>query len=75
MKQSWKHSSRRWVTAVIHQLLLIAWDLWQFLNNSLHGETGHLALAQHAILDAQIAEDITIGSARAAPFIKGPLCV
>ena len=58
-----KRTSLRWATTVIHQLLLTAWDLWQFRNNRLHGETGPLALAQHTVLDAQIAEDLTIGGA------------
>ena len=62
-----KRTSLRWTTAVIHQLLLTAWDLWQYRNNRLHGEAGPLAIAQHALLDAQISEDITIGVAGMLP--------
>lgn len=28
-----RKSSLRWATAIIHKLLLIAWDLWQYRNN------------------------------------------
>jgi len=39
-----KRTSLRWTTAVIHQLLLTAWDLWQYRNNRLHGEAGRIWL-------------------------------
>ena len=56
-----RRSSLRWTSAIIHHLLLTAWDLWQFRNNRLHGETGPLARAQHALLDSEMSEDIIIG--------------
>ena len=31
-----RKSSLRWATALIHKLLLTAWDLWQYRNHRLH---------------------------------------
>lgn len=49
-----KKSPRRWATAVIHRLFLVAWDLWQHRNDQLHGKVGTKTLARHLSYDTRI---------------------
>ena len=58
-----KQTSLWWATAVINQLFLTAWDIWQYCNNRLHGRAGPLALAQYSALDNRMEEEMIAGYA------------
>ena len=60
-------SGRRWAAAVIHQLMMTAWDLWQYRNNRLHQNDGPRALAEHASLNLRIEEQVHLGTAGMLP--------
>ena len=53
----------RWASAVIHKLLLVSWDLWQYRNNCLHAPAGPCSLALHSSLNADIDSEFALGSA------------
>ena len=42
-----RQSSLQWTSTIIHKLLLIAWDMWQYINSVLHDPAGVNAQAQH----------------------------
>jgi hypothetical protein len=56
-------TSLRWATAVIHKLLLTAWDLWDYRNGRLHGHAGPRELARHQSFNSDIAAEFALGSA------------
>ena len=56
-------TSLRWATAVIHKLLLTAWDLWDYRNGRLHGHAGPRELARHQSFNSDIASEFALGSA------------
>jgi len=58
-----RRTSLHWATAIIHKLLLTAWDLWQYHNNRLHASAGPRELALHSSLDADIDTEYALGSA------------
>lgn len=62
-----RRSSLRWATAIIHKFHLVAWDIWQFRNDHLHGAAGPLALAQHAALDVRISAEFQLGALTLLP--------
>ena len=37
-----KRSSLRWYTAIIHKLMLVVWDIWQYRNQLVFGDNGEL---------------------------------
>ena len=51
-----KCSAKRWVTAIIHKLLLVSWDSWDFRNNKINEPQGINDTHQHNRLNAQIQE-------------------
>lgn len=53
-----RKSPRRWISALIRKLWLIAWDLWEHRNGFLHDKDQSILISQ---LDAQIAEQFEIG--------------
>ena len=56
-----KRSSLRWATAVIHKLLLISWDFWQYRNDRLHAPAGPRESALHSDLNADIESEYLLG--------------
>jgi len=65
-----RKSSLRWATAIIHKLLLTAWDLWQYRNGRLHAHAGPYELAQHSRLDTDITSEFNPGSANLPDISK-----
>ena len=55
-------SSLRWATAVIHKLLLTAWDMWDYRNGRLHAFAGPRELAQHQSFNSDIESEFSMGS-------------
>ena len=55
-------SSLRWATAVIHKLLLTAWDMWDYRNGRLHAFAGTRELAQHQSFNSDIESEFSMGS-------------
>ena len=62
-----RKSSLRWATALIHKLLLVSWDLWQYRNNRLHASAGPRALALHSSLNADIDSEFALGATSLPP--------
>ena len=58
-----RRTSLRWATAVIHKLLLVSWDLWQYRNDRLHSAAWPRDLALHHSLNDQIDSEFALGSA------------
>ena len=58
-----RRSSLRWATAVIHKLLLVSWDFWQYRNDRLHSSAGPRELAFHSNLNADIESEYLLGTA------------
>jgi hypothetical protein len=54
-----RKSPRRWLSALIRKLWLIAWDLWEHRNGFLHNKDQSILISQ---LDAQIADQFKIGT-------------
>jgi hypothetical protein len=54
-----RKSPRRWLSALIQKLWLIAWDLWEHRNGFLHNKDQSILISQ---LDAQIADQFKIGT-------------
>ena len=48
------NSPKRWVIAIIHKLLMITWNLWDFRNGFIHSPSGPLARQEHHTLNLQI---------------------
>ena len=65
-----KKSPRRWAAAVIHRLFLVAWDMWQYCNNRLHGKAGTKTLARHLRYDTRIEEEMIAGFAELPPHSR-----
>ena len=65
-----KKSPRRWAAAVIHRLFLVAWDMWQYRNNRLHGKAGTKTLARHLRYDTRIEEEMIAGFAELPPHSR-----
>jgi hypothetical protein len=53
-----RKSPRRWISALIRKMWLIAWDLWEHRNGYLHVKDSSILISQ---LDAQIAEQFETG--------------
>ena len=51
-----KCNVHRWVSAIIHKLMMITWDLWDFRNSVIHGPSGPIAQQEHHELDLQLDE-------------------
>ena len=58
-----RKTPKRWLTAILHKLSLICWNLWDFRNNVLHAPAGPLAVAQHYRLNQDIEEEFALGTA------------
>ena len=58
-----RKTPKRWLTAILHKLSRICWDLWQFRNKVLHAPAGTLAVAQHYRLNQDIEEQFALGTA------------
>ena len=58
-----RQSSLRLATAVIHKLLLISWDFWQYRNDRLHATAGPRELALHSDLNTDIESEYLLGAA------------
>ncbi|OEU05826.1 hypothetical protein FRACYDRAFT_266850 [Fragilariopsis cylindrus CCMP1102] len=52
-----KKKSKRWAAAIIHKLLLTAWDQWDFRNKIAHSDEGPGAIALRQRLDAEMLEE------------------
>jgi hypothetical protein len=62
-----RRSPRRWISALIRKMWLVAWDLWEHRNGFLHDKDCSILLAQ---LDSQIAEQFDIGADSLDPDTK-----
>ena len=49
-----RNSPKRWVIAIIHKLLMITWNLWDFRNGFIHSPSGPVARLEHQTLNSQI---------------------
>ena len=49
-----RKSSKRWVIAIIHKLLMITWNFWAYRNGFVHSPSGPLAMQEHHTLNLQI---------------------
>jgi ribonuclease HI len=61
-------SIRRWTTAIIHKLLLTAWDMWDHRNRVLHSLTGDQRQTETHQLDQAILEELNSGYADLFPL-------
>ena len=61
-----RRTSLRWATALIHKLLLVSWDLWQYRNNRLHAASGPRELALHSSFNTDIDSEFALGYATLA---------
>ena len=52
-----KKSPRLWTIAILKQLLMIRWDMWQFRNQVLHSLTGPTSITSHQSLNHRISEE------------------
>ena len=51
-----KKSPRLWIIAILKELMLIRWDMWQFRNAAIHSPTGTTLIASHYSLNYRISE-------------------
>ena len=49
-----RNSPKRWVIAIIHKLLMITWNLWDFCNGLVHSPSGPLVIQEHRTLNLRI---------------------
>jgi hypothetical protein len=59
-KLSSKKSPKRWISALIRKMWLIAWDLWEHRNGYLHNKEVSLLIQQ---VDSAISDQFSIGCA------------
>ena len=52
---------KRWIIEILHHLMMIRWDLWQFRNKIKHTPDGPEARAKHNNLNFQINLELTTG--------------
>ena len=57
-----KKSAKQWTIAILHKLLLLWEDLWQFRNKILHSPAGPTAVASHHSLNYQIGKQFTLNT-------------
>ena len=57
-----KKSAKQWTIAILHKLLLLQNNLWQFRNKILHSPTGPTAVASHHSLNYQVGEQFTLNT-------------
>ena len=58
-----KKTAKRWLTAILHKLSLVCWDLWKFRNKVLHAPSGPLLVAQNHRLNQDIENEFADGTA------------
>jgi hypothetical protein len=72
-----RKSPRRWISALIRKMWLIAWDLWEHRNGFLHDKECSILVSQ---LDSQITAQFAIGATLLDPatrvlFKQGLKCI
>ena len=56
-----KRSSLRWCTAIIHKLMLIVWDIWQYRNQLVFADDGQLQVEERNRINILINQEFIIG--------------
>ena len=52
---------KRWVVAILHKLMMILWDMWDFRNDAVHAPSGPLTRQESQNLDIEIEEAYIVG--------------
>ena len=65
-----KRSPSRWASVIIHKLIMIAWDIWSFRNELVHGPKGLEEQDAHKRLNEKLEKEYSKGSGNLLPEDK-----